>query len=681
MAGGAAVGEAVAVAGAGAWLDAVAEADRAGAADAGADCIEDPLPAHAATASDNRSGNRRRISTSVRVADATNRPGEHGRGLIMDAVGDGGLKAVARDAQVRRWRPSCALLDPDPPSEPGATRVTCDCHNADMSERHWTSGIRGLGGLLALAVVASGCGSSSVIALPSPSDAAATLGPAPSPAMPIVTSPPATPSPTAPPTVAVVPVTGFRSSETSVDAAEVAATLAGTSKRFTKLELVAGDAAGVLAAVGAGGTLGASGSTGAVGSAEASAAGDRLILAATAADLASDLAANQTRLGIIRASQVGPNVRALAWGGISLFGVGRVGSLAAWPLHAVLDGAAADTFDAAATWTIAAAGDVMLDRGVYKALVTNGRGADYAYDGGTVTITSRFCCSSFNWKLPRTKVVDGAQAVRGLISGADLAMVNLEGPIPAKNVYHPTGMKFSFSRALVAGLGRAGVDVVSLANNHIGNAGRQGVLDTIAALDSLGIAHGGAGADAAAARAPVLFTIDGVHVAFLAYDTLAAGYAAGENSPGTAFLGAGSAAADIRAARAAGAQVVVVFPHWGVEYKATATVASRRWAHQLIDAGADMVIGNHAHWAGAMEVYKGKPIWYALGNFVFDQSWSEETEEGLILELTFSGATLVQARLHPTLILDNCQPNLLDAAGGAIVMQRVFGGSGGLLPW
>jgi poly-gamma-glutamate capsule biosynthesis protein CapA/YwtB (metallophosphatase superfamily) len=549
------------------------------------------------------------------------------------------------------------------------------CDNARVRFRLILRGSRRSGAMVALAIVVAGCGASSPTVVPSPADgAAASAAAAPTPS-PIVTLPPATPSTAAAPTVAIVPVTGFRSAETSVDAAEVAAILAGTSKRFTKLEVVAGDAAGILAAVAP------AWSAAAAGSADWSAAGDRMVPAASAAAMFADLAANQTRLGIVRASQVGPSVRALAWGGRSLFGVDRVRSLAAWPLHATLDGAAADAFDPGSTWTIAAAGDVMLDRGVYKALVTDGRGADYAFDGGMVTITSRFCCSSFNWKLPRTRVVDASQAVRSLVSGADLAMVNLEGPVPARNIYHATGMKFSFDRALVAGLGRAGIDVVSLANNHIGNAGKQGILDTVAALDSLGIAHGGAGADAASARAPALFAIDGVRVAFLAYDTLAASYAAGTNLPGTAYLGAGTAASDIRAARAAGAQVVIIYPHWGVEYKATATVASRRWAHQLIDAGADMVIGNHAHWAGAMEVYKGKPIWYSLGNFVFDQSWSEETEEGLILELTFSGAGLVQARLHPTLILDNCQPNLLDAAGGAIVLQRVFGGSAGLLPW
>jgi len=127
--------------------------------------------------------------------------------------------------------------------------------------------------------------------------------------------------------------------------------------------------------------------------------------------------------------------------------------------------------------------------------------------------------------------------------------------------------------------------------------------------------------------------------------------------------------------------VVVVYPHWGVEYRATPTAGQRSWAHRMIDAGADLVIGNHAHWAAAMEVYKGRPIWYALGNFVFDQTWSEETMEGLVLELTFDGASLVQARMHPTVILDASQPNLLDAKSGRVVLGRVYEGSGRLLPW
>ena len=99
-------------------------------------------------------------------------------------------------------------------------------------------------------------------------------------------------------------------------------------------------------------------------------------------------------------------------------------------------------------------------------------------------------------------------------------------------------------------------------------------------------------------------------------------------------------------------------------------------AHAAIDAGADLVIGNHPHWAEGMEVYKGKPIWYALGNLVFDQTWSEPTMEGITLELTFSGKSLAQVRIRPHLILGKAQPNFMDPAGsGRVVMKQVFGAS------
>ena len=140
--------------------------------------------------------------------------------------------------------------------------------------------------------------------------------------------------------------------------------------------------------------------------------------------------------------------------------------------------------------------------------------------------------------------------------------------------------------------------------------------------------------------------------------------------------------ADIKKARAAGADVVIVYPHWGTEYTPKPFAGQQALARAVIDAGADMVIGNHAHWVGAMEVYKGKPIWYALGNFVFDQDWSEPTMEGITLELTFDGADLVQVRMRPHVILDKAQPNFMDPAGtGRVVMGQLFDASKRLLPW
>jgi poly-gamma-glutamate synthesis protein (capsule biosynthesis protein) len=271
--------------------------------------------------------------------------------------------------------------------------------------------------------------------------------------------------------------------------------------------------------------------------------------------------------------------------------------------------------------------------------------------------------------------------VRNLMSGADLAMVNLEGPAPVKSSYHTSGMLFTFNQAYLSGLKNAGIDVVSLANNHVGNAGRQGMRETTAALDNIGIAHAGLGANDTAARAPAMFTVQGVRVAFLAYDSIAPSYWAGPNLEGSAKMAADQTLSDIKAAKAAGAQVVIVYPHWGTEYHTTPTASERTWAHKMIDAGADVIIGNHVHYVAAMEVYKGKPIWYALGNFVFDQNWSEQTEEGLVLELSFNGGTLVQAWMHPILDLANCQPNLLDAASGKVVLNQLYKASAKLPSW
>jgi poly-gamma-glutamate synthesis protein (capsule biosynthesis protein) len=140
--------------------------------------------------------------------------------------------------------------------------------------------------------------------------------------------------------------------------------------------------------------------------------------------------------------------------------------------------------------------------------------------------------------------------------------------------------------------------------------------------------------------------------------------------------------ADVAAVRAAGAELVVVVPHWGVEYTASATAGQRRLAHAAIDAGADVIIGNHSHWAGAMEVYRGRPIFYSLGDFVFNISRTEMTQEGFVVELTLSGSRLIQVRLRPFLILDNAQPNFLDpATSGKVVLDQVFGASRAMLDW
>jgi hypothetical protein len=525
-----------------------------------------------------------------------------------------------------------------------------------------------------LANAGSGAGSRTVAPTSPPTAAAAAATPSPNPSPSPTTTPTAAPlvggtpgGPFVGTVVPIVPVTNFRSTATSTTKDEVAATLAGTSSRYQAVELISDEADAILAALGVSRPDDAS----------------RLVLTDDEADLAADLTKSGKRLAFLGADVVGPEVRAIDWGSQRLFGVGRVKDLQDWPLSATLPRPqGAKAYDPATTWTLFAGGDILLDRGVYLTVHVNGKGVDFPFDGGTADITGRVCCSSFGWDIPKTQRTGDEGAVRDLISGADIAIANFENPAPDDPVFHKSGTVFSADPALIDGLVHAGFDYVSLANNHIRDAGGPGLLQTVKNVTKRGIKVSGAGKNLAAARTPAMLQAGGITVAILGYDAIAGSYHATATKIGSAPLRADYVKQDVAAARKAGADLVIVFPHWGTEYDPTPFANQTKLAHMIIDAGADMVIGNHAHWAAAMEVYKGRPIWYALGNFVFDQTWSEPTMEGITLELTFRGNQLAQVRIRPHIILDKAQPNFLDPAGdGRVVMGQVYSASKGLLPW
>jgi hypothetical protein len=479
---------------------------------------------------------------------------------------------------------------------------------------------------------------------------------------------PATPPSSGPaPRIALVPIVGFWSSDRSLSAAQLRAALAGRDPRF-RLVVVADPDRAALAT-----TLDVE-------------PGPAVLAVAPGAVVAA-VQGRSDALGFVRASDVRPAVRALGVDGRSLFGNARVRSIAAWPLtipgpKPTPAATTAPVFDPAATWTLVAAGDVMNDRAVYRQTVLLGRGPDFPWNGGTAKIVRRSCCSG-GLTTVTARRTGGAGAVAALFRNADLAVVNHEGPAPEPFSYHPSGLVFTFDPRLEAGLHNAGVDAVSLANNHIRNAGSAGVLQTIRAVTAVGIVPVGAGSNFEAARRPAWFTVDGVRVAILAYDAIdlpAAG--ATRTRAGAAPLDVKLCRADIAAARAAGAGVVIVVPHWGVEYTSHPTALQRRQAAALVRAGADVVLGSHSHWAGALEAIGDGVVMYSLGDFIFDLQRSEQTEEGLIVELTFVGRHLAQLDIHPTIELDRSQPNLLDPAGdGRVVLDRVRLASRGFLDW
>ncbi len=209
----------------------------------------------------------------------------------------------------------------------------------------------------------------------------------------------------------------------------------------------------------------------------------------------------------------------------------------------------------------------------------------------------------------------------------------------------------------VEGYVYAGIDLVTIAANHVKDCGQTGFcgdepfFNTINNLRNAGIMTVGGGANLAEARKPGILTVKGVRFAFLGYDEIGTHVMAGPSTPGTAPLEEDYLREDIAAAKRQ-ADVVIVMPQWGVEYTADPTLRQRAMAEVAVEAGADLIVGNGAHWVAAAEVIDDAFVAYALGNFVYDQDWSIPTQQGAVLEAIFHGVELKGIRYHPTRILD-----------------------------
>jgi poly-gamma-glutamate capsule biosynthesis protein CapA/YwtB (metallophosphatase superfamily) len=267
-------------------------------------------------------------------------------------------------------------------------------------------------------------------------------------------------------------------------------------------------------------------------------------------------------------------------------------------------------------------GDVMLSRGVGRRIVAEG-----------------------DWTFPFQKIADTLRA-------ADLTFGNLECPVSdiGKNQHHL--YSFRADPNVIEGLTFAGFDVMSVANNHMCDWGPAALVDTVERLRGAGIRPVGAGVNDLEAHYPVLVNLGGVKLAFLAYVDIPPREAtAGPTQPGVAWLDEDRVLADIRFARPL-ADVVIVAPHWGIEYAKRPEKSQVRFARRMIDAGADLIVGSHPHVVQPLEEYHGRWIAYSLGNFVFDQR-NPKTHRGLMLRVKLQGRRInrvdpLQVEITPT---------------------------------
>ena len=227
------------------------------------------------------------------------------------------------------------------------------------------------------------------------------------------------------------------------------------------------------------------------------------------------------------------------------------------------------------------------------------------------------------------------------LRSADLAFGNLECAISSRG--EPVAKEYNFrgTPAALAGLRRSsGIDVLNLANNHVGDYGPTATVDTVRGVERLGMKAVGAGAGLRRALAPQVVERLGLRVAFVGFSEIAPmEFAAGPGRPGTAWANPESIADAVRAARRK-ADVVVATFHWGIERQTLETARQRELADVAIGAGAQVVIGAHPHTLQPVRREGGAIVAYSLGNFVFGAHSPETSTTGILeLDLTAEGVT------------------------------------------
>jgi poly-gamma-glutamate capsule biosynthesis protein CapA/YwtB (metallophosphatase superfamily) len=249
-------------------------------------------------------------------------------------------------------------------------------------------------------------------------------------------------------------------------------------------------------------------------------------------------------------------------------------------------------------------------------------------------------------------------------------MLNLENPLTANGQKVEKTYNFRARPEYVKILKDAGVDIVTIANNHIYDYGPEGLFDTITNLSKNDIYYIGAGRNIFEARHPVIFYIKEKKIAYFAYygtHKHSDSYPATTDSAGTAMRRLKIIQEDIARFRDQ-VDVVIVNFHWGIEKAELPGKDQISFAHQVIDYGADLIVGHHPHVLQGIEKYKNKIIAYSLGNFIFGGN-SRKTYNTAVLQIDISGDT-ISATLIPIKV-NYWQPFWLEGTEGEQVLDHI----------
>jgi poly-gamma-glutamate synthesis protein (capsule biosynthesis protein) len=279
------------------------------------------------------------------------------------------------------------------------------------------------------------------------------------------------------------------------------------------------------------------------------------------------------------------------------------------------------------TTTIFFVGDIMLTRGVKSSVMKNFNG-DY---------------SKMFENLPELK-------------NADILFGNLEGPVSDKG--NNVGSKYSFRMdpEILPVLRDAGFDIVSFANNHIGDWNVNAFNDTLTRLEEIGILKTGAGRNKNEVINPTIIEKNNIKFGFLGVSDVGPNWMQAKDDTAGILLANDPKLEEIIQNAKTQCDVLIVSFHFGDEYKTQHNSRQEKLAHSAIDSGADMVIGHHPHVMEDTEEYNGKTIVYSLGNFIFDQYFSKETMKGMLFSATFKNKNLVETNKRIITLNKQFQP-------------------------
>jgi poly-gamma-glutamate capsule biosynthesis protein CapA/YwtB (metallophosphatase superfamily) len=260
--------------------------------------------------------------------------------------------------------------------------------------------------------------------------------------------------------------------------------------------------------------------------------------------------------------------------------------------------------------TLTFVGDIMLDRGVRRSVEKN---------------------FSNNYSLLFQTIPE--------LKSADITFGNLEGPISKKG--KNVGSKYSFRMDpdVIPALRDAGFDIVSFANNHVGDWGLTAFNDTRNLLHQGGILYTGAGDTLSEAEKPTIIEKNGITFGYLGFSDVGPEWITATDNTAGILSTKNPRYKEIISKAKESVDILIISVHWGEEYKPH-TKRQEQLAKEAIDAGATIVVGHHPHIAQDIELYNNGVIIYSLGNFIFDQYFSDETMRGLVVTATFENTKL-----------------------------------------